>query len=135
AAVEQQLSATMVDQQQLTRELHDTLTKQLIKLDARAERLIDLAADGLLPREKITERSNRLQIERQRIQAQLADTGAQLDLGAQRLRTCLALAKDPVSLYEQAPDQVRRQLNQTFYERFYLDDEHGVTVRGDLNPP
>ena len=126
----------LADQQRLTRELHTTLTKQLTKLEAREERLIDLAADGALTRAKIQQRSNAIHLDRARIQAQLANTGAQLALGAQRLRESLDLVADPARLYRHAPDDTRRQLNQTFYQRLYLNDDNQVAVTNDvLKPP
>jgi DNA invertase Pin-like site-specific DNA recombinase len=134
--VRAELETTMDDQQRLTHELHTTLTKQLTKLEAREERLIDLAADGTLTRAKIQQRSNAIHLERARIQTQLSDTSEQLALGAQRLREALGLVADPTRLYRRAPDDTRRQLNQTFYRRFYLDDDNQVTVTSDvLNPP
>ncbi len=63
-AVRAELETTMADQQRLTSELHTTLTKQLTKLEAREERLIDLAADGALTRAKIHQRSNAIHLER-----------------------------------------------------------------------
>ena len=134
-AVRAELETTMADQQRLTHELHTTLTKQLTKLEAREERLIDLAADGALTRAKIQQRSNAIHLERARIQAQLANTGNQLALGAQRLRESLDLVADPARLYRHAHDDTR-QLNQTFYQRFYLNDDNHVAVTNDiLNPP
>jgi site-specific DNA recombinase len=123
------------DEQQLTRDTHDKLTKQLSKLDAREQRLIDLAADGILARAKILERSNAIQLERSRIQASLTDISAELALGADRLRACLDLVSDPATLYRDAPDDTRRQLNSTFYRRFYLDDEPLAVTDDELNPP
>ncbi len=102
-AVRAELETTMADQQRLTHELHTTLTKQLTKLEACEERLIDLAADGALTRAKIQQRSNAIHLERARIQAQLANTGNQLALGAQRLRESLDLVADPARLYRHAP--------------------------------
>ncbi len=134
-AVHAQLDAAMADQQKLTRELHDQLTRQLAKLEAREQRLIDLAADGLLSREKILARSNAIQVERVRIQAQLAATSAALEVGAERLRECLRLVADPVRLYATAPDETRRQLNATFYQRFYVDDEPLGVAEDELRPP
>ncbi|MFL6136695.1 MAG: helix-turn-helix domain-containing protein [Frankiaceae bacterium] len=135
-AIEEQVATTLAQQQQLTRELHATLTKQLAKLEAREARLIDLAADGLLSRDKIYERSNAIQLERQRVQAGLADTGDQLKIGAERLRAAIALIRDVAGLYQRGDDGVRRQLNHTFYQRFCLDDDHGVRVaEGVSNPP
>jgi len=81
AAVREQLDAAMADEQRLTRDTHDKLSEQLAKLEAREQRLIDLAADGVLSRSKILERSNAIQVERTRIQASLADTSAELAVG------------------------------------------------------
>ncbi len=134
-AVSGQLDDALANQQKLTRELHDQLTKQLAKLEAREQRLIDLAADGLLSRDKILARSNAIQVERVRIQAQLGDTSAALQVGAERLRECLALVAVPARLYATAPDETRRQLNATFYQRFYLDDDPLDVVRDELKPP
>lgn len=125
----------MADAQQLTRDTHDKLTKQLTKLDAREQRLIDLAADGLLSRAKIRERSNAIKLERSRIQASLTDISGELALGADRLRACLDLVSDPATLYRDAPDDTRRQLNSTFYRRFYLDDEPLAVADDELSPP
>ena len=37
-------------------------------------------------------------------------------------RDALQLVEDPQTLYASVPDDVRRHLNQTFYERLYIDD-------------
>ena len=134
-AVRALIDTTLADQQQLTRELHDGLSKQLAKLEAREQRLIDLAADGLLSRDKILARSNAIQMERVRIQASLTDTTAELAVGADRLQQCLELAADPVRLYAQAPDSTRQQLNATFFEKFYLDDEPLNVLSDQRKPP
>ncbi|MGI8667509.1 MAG: recombinase family protein [Jatrophihabitans sp.] len=138
-AVTDLLDSAMAEQQQLTHDLHASLTKQLTKLDAREERLIDLAADGALSRTKIHERSNTIRLERARIQASLADTTAELALGADILRTCIKLATDPINIYNQSGDSARRQINRCFYERFYLDDlstaQRVTVVRDVLRPP
>ena len=86
---------------------------------------------GLLDRSKIIERSNAIKVERQRLQVSLTDTSSQLEVGAERLRGCLALLSDILALYQRGSDQVRRQLNATF-ERFYLDDDHGACVMSDV---
>lgn len=119
----QLLDEALADQQRLTRELDARLREQLARLEAREARLIDLAADGLLPRDKILERSNAIKVERNQIEASLTDTTAELALGATRLTQCLAMLSDPAQAYAQGSDAVRRKLNQTFFERFYLDDD------------
>ena len=134
--INQQLEATMADQQHLTQELHQILTKQLTELDKREDRLLDLAADGTLSKSKIQQRINKLRLERVRIEAGLSDTSAELALGAQRLRACLDLLASAAELYRDTPDSGRRQLNQTFYQRLYLDELPEVSVIRDvLNPP
>jgi site-specific DNA recombinase len=40
----------------------------------------------------------------------------------------------PHELYLQAPDSVPRLMNQTFYERFYLDED-GAVAEAVLNSP
>jgi len=131
--LKQQLGQAMAEHQQLAHELHSRLRAQLTKLETREGRLIDLAADGQLSRSKIQERSNAIRVERARIEAQLADTTSQLELGAQRLTECLDRARNAAQLYREAPDEIRRLINQSFYERFYLnDDEHQAQVTGDV---
>jgi site-specific DNA recombinase len=103
-AVREQVEATIAEQQTVTRELHHKLTEQLRRLELREQRLIDLAADGMLDRTKILERSNAIQLERRRIEASLTDTSAELRLGAERLAQCLALVADPAKLYANAPE-------------------------------
>jgi site-specific DNA recombinase len=136
-AVRLEIERSVADSVRLTRELDARLRAQLTKLDAREERLIDLAADGALSRNKIQDRSNAIRMERVRIQAALADTSSQLEVGALRLNECLELVADPAGLYDDAPDKVRRQLNQAFYEKFFInDDETSVAVVDDvLRPP
>ena len=65
--VDGKLTETLDEDLASTHEMHSHLTAELAKLDRREERLIDLAADGLLDRSKIQERSNQIQIERARI--------------------------------------------------------------------
>ena len=56
------------------------------------------------------------------MQEALADTDAQLDVGAERLRACLALTTAPNEMHETAPDNGRRDLNSACYEELYLDE-------------
>lgn len=97
-SVREQVEAVIADQQKLTQELHDKLRKQLARLEQREHRLINLAADGMLDRSKILERSNAIQLERRRVEVSLAGTDAELSLGAERLKQCLALVADPEAL-------------------------------------
>jgi site-specific DNA recombinase len=135
AAVRAQLTETVDDDLQLTRDVQQQLTAQLAKLDVREERLIDLAADGLLSRTKIQERSNQIRLERTRVQRQLNNTSQELAIGAEHLRTCLDLARNPAALYRKAPAITRQHLNSTFYERFFLNDEPTRVTNEKRRPP
>lgn len=130
--VRTQLDITLADEQANVRELHTSFTRRLKDLDERESRLIDLAADGSLPQNKIRTKLHELHIDRQRIEASLAVTGEELAVGAAVLRNALHLLANPQQLYRDVPDQVRRHLNQTFYQCFYLDD---CEVTSDTKTP
>ncbi|MDZ7886591.1 MAG: hypothetical protein U5N53_28475 [Mycobacterium sp.] len=116
------LEESVGDSQASTRELHASLTRRLKQVETKESRLIDLAADGDMPRDKIRTKLNALKLERANIEASLTSTGEELMLGAAVLRDALHLVEDPQSLYAMVPDDVRRHLNQTFYEQLYIDD-------------
>jgi len=78
---------------------------------------------------------NAIQVERRRIEAGLADTGAQLAIGAEQLRTCLELAADVPKLYSAAPEGIRTQLKATFFHRFYLDDAPPTVTSDEMRSP
>ena len=63
---EQQLHNSIAAQNENILFLPDALRKQLVKIDLQEERLIDLAADGTLPRNKIKGRLNKLALDRGR---------------------------------------------------------------------
>jgi site-specific DNA recombinase len=130
--VREQLEEAVADDQTSTRELHAALTRRLKELDERESRLIDLAADASLPQAKIRAKLHEIQRERDRAHAGLTNTGEELAVGAAVLRDALHLVEDPQRLYHDVADDIRRHLNQTFYERFYIDD---LEVAGDEKTP
>jgi site-specific DNA recombinase len=87
---------------------------------------LDLATDAKLPRDKIHARLRRIQIDRERAEEGLKETGQQLAVGAEVLQTYLRLLNQPAELYEHATDTGRRDLNQAFFERLYLDNHNVV---------
>jgi site-specific DNA recombinase len=116
----------MREKQQTIRDLHDGYRKQLRALDVKEERLLDLATDSKLPQDKIHARLRRIQIDRERAEEGLKETGQQLAVGAEILRTYLKLLHQPAELYGQATDTGRRDLNDAFFERLYLDNHNVV---------
>ncbi|MET9216236.1 MULTISPECIES: hypothetical protein [unclassified Nocardia] len=126
------MKETLHDEQASTREHHANLSRRLQAIDERESRLVDLAADGTLPQAKIRARLHELRIERERAEASLGSVSDQLAVGAAVLKDALHLLEDPQTLYRLAPDNVRRHLNQAFYDRFYLDD---LEVADDTKTP
>ncbi len=131
-SVRTQLEEAVADDQTSVKQLHATFTRRLKSLDEQESRLIDLAADASLPQAKIRSKLHELHKDRQRIQAGLANTSEQLSVGAAVLRDALHLVENPQRLYANTDNKVRRSLNQTFYQRFYVDD---LEVTGDDKTP
>lgn len=105
----------------------------LAALERHEENLLDLVADGGLVAAKVRDRLAKIAEERARVQAELAQQRPALDAGADLVRAALDLLEDPQELYRQTTDRVRRQLNQTLFERLYIDDA-GV-VEDDMAEP
>ena len=123
------ITSAMANEQSTVRSMRADLKKQLSRLDVEEERLIDLAVDDSLPKEKLRARLRKVQTDRDRLQSELTATTEQLALGAEVLKTYLELLADPQELYRRASDASRRVFNTAFYVEFKLDDS-GVT--GDV---
>ncbi len=132
ATVRNELEATLHDDQASIKERHAALTRRLKQLEERESRLIDLAADATLPQSKIRAKLHELHKERERVTLGLTNTSEQLSVGAGVLRDALRLTDDPQRLYRNSAHHARRLLNQTFYERFYVDD---LTIADDEKTP
>jgi hypothetical protein len=102
------------------------IPKRLADLDNREERLIDLAEQGL-PQHKIRQRLTQLYADRARLNEELAETGAQLAVGAERLMAAMELLRDIAGLYANAVDEVRGQLNAAIFSRLYVEED-GVSA-------
>ncbi|MFD3425284.1 recombinase family protein [Nocardia fluminea] len=131
--VHELLGQVLTDEQTSVRQMHSSMTKQLKDLDAKEERLLDLAADGTLPQTKIKDRLRKIHADRAAVQTGLAATGAELAVGVEILQRGLDLLADPWDLYRTRTDDVRRHLNKAFFERIYLDIE-GI-VADELQQP
>ena len=83
---------------------------------------MDLAADGSLPKTKIRERLHRIADERAKLEEQLEGCGDQLEVGAALIDAALKLLEDPATLYRESGPNFRRTLNQTIFEKLYIDN-------------
>ncbi len=93
------LDTAMQDEQRITRDSYTNLEKARRRLATKEERLLDLAEDAALPRDKIKERLRAIQLERIRIDSAMQDTSEQLAAGVRVLQHALALVRDPQTLY------------------------------------
>ncbi|MFF0636893.1 hypothetical protein ACFYTS_30860 [Nocardia sp. NPDC004151] len=73
-----------------------------------------------------------IKTQRKRLEAGLTNTSEELTIGAGVLRHALDLVADPYVLYRDASTDVRRLLNETFYQRFYIDD-HQDTIEPTIS--
>lgn len=123
SVLREEIDTTLADERSTVQELHDNYRKQLKKLDVQEERLLDLAADSDMPRERIKERLRRIRADREQAEAGLNETGAKLVIGAETLRMLIQLLNDPAKLYEQVIDSTRRKLNDAILERIYVNED------------
>lgn len=122
------LEQVVSDEQNTTRELHANLNRQMKELDQSENRLVDLLADGSMPQAKVRMKLIEIKAQRNRIEAALTNTSEELSVGTTVLRHALDLIADPYSLYLDAGPDVRRLLNETFFECFYIDDLEDATA-------
>jgi site-specific DNA recombinase len=123
------LSDAVTDTQHSTVLRRDQLTKELASLDVQEENLLDLAAEGMTAKNKITIRLNDIEQKRQRIREQLGEVEADLTVGVELLEAALQLLSDPGRLYRQVSDLDRRLLNQAIFEKLYVEND---TIKGDV---
>ena len=118
--------------------MREQLTRQLAKLDAKTNALLDLVGDPNWPNDKITERMRAVRDEQAKLQRRLESLiTPNLDSGVSALRGLLDLLADPQQLYVLAGDRGRKVLNQAFFTRLYLDrsDDAPFVARDDVADP
>jgi site-specific DNA recombinase len=121
ARVREVLAATLADEERSLRLVHEHLTKRLTELDAKEDNLLDLVEAGSAVAAKVRDRLMAIVEERERVKSELASQGPLLEAGAALITAALDLLDDPQELYRQTSDAVRRQLNQVFFDKLYLD--------------
>ena len=121
--VREVLAATLADEERSVRLVHEHLTKRLAELDAKEDNLLDLVEDGGAIAAKVRTRLMAIGEERERVKDELAEQGPLLEAGAALIEAALDLLDDPQELYRQTSDPVRRQLNQVFFDKLYLDTD------------
>ena len=90
--------------------------------------MLDLAADGELPKEKIREKLIAIQDERTGIRRDIERLDAELETGRAVFTLALDLLDQPQEMYRQAGPALRKLMNQTIFTKLRLD---GATVTAD----
>jgi site-specific DNA recombinase len=127
--VREVLAATLADEEHSVRLVKEHLTKRLAELEAKEHNLLDLLADGGAVAAKVRTRLLAISEQRERVNSELAEQGPLLEAGATLIETALDLLDAPQELYRQTTDPVRRQLNEVFFDRLYLDADDVVDDR------
>ena len=114
------------------RDVKNQLTKQLNKLEAQEERLIELAATGSLPISKIRERIEKATLQKEAIKEQLEVTVDRLNYGTDTALAYIDLLRAPGELYKRASDTVRRDLLTAFFDHLTVRmDKDRIHVTGE----
>lgn len=133
AEVRTLLEDAVADEQRSVTEVHAALNRKIKELDSKEDRLLDLLADDGIPQAKVKAKLPKIQADRAAAEAGLANAAAEIAVGAGVLLEALDLVSHPDTFYRDGNDTIRRNLNQTFYQHFYVD-EHGVQASRQ-NPP
>ena len=123
----QQLLTVLTEEQQHIASVAQCVRKNLEQIKLQEERLLDLASDGSLDTTTVRSRLRKLQLDKQRLEEELAHSSTRLRVGADNFERHIALLEHPGSLYALAPDNVRRQLLETFFSQLYVSDDLSVT--------
>lgn len=119
---QQQLTAALDHHHATIREMNRAVTEQLRTLAAQEERVIDLLADGDIPRDAAKQRLRTIENTRTRLEDEKRDTDQRLAIGHDVLTTCLELMTDIGALYTHVPDAVRGLLCHALFDAIHLDD-------------
>jgi hypothetical protein len=117
------LASTLADEELSARFVHQKLTTTLRELDAKEERLLDLAEGGGLGAAKVRVRLGAIAEERVRLRGELALQRPRLEAGAALIQAALDLLDDPEKLYGRVSNPVRRLPNVAFFEKLYIEDD------------
>jgi site-specific DNA recombinase len=107
---------------------HARVKKELTSLDAKEERLLDLAADGTLTTGKVQDRLRQLYVQRAAMRHRLATTTDVIQQESDTLLRYLDLLEKPGAFYATAGDTVKRRLLRAYFAQIWIDDDgHQLT--------
>lgn len=121
--VQANLAAAIDEEKAAARLLRDQLIAELKTMDSQEENLLDLAADGDLPKSKIKARLHDIEHRRRHLTERLSHTTGELSEAAHLVEIALTLLQDPQTLYLRANEEVHRMLNQAIFHALYIQDD------------
>lgn len=128
------LGDALADSQRLSRDVKRNLNKELAALDDREQQLVTAIEYATLSHSVVRDRMNQIRHQRASVQLRIAEVDTNLDTGARVLTSTIDLSRDPQTLYRDATDEARGQINQAFFRTLYLDN-HGSVAEAVLTDP
>lgn len=106
------LERKLLQEEATQREMRDQLEKRLATLEDQENRLIDMLADGDIPKLKVKAKLHNIERDKDRVQEELSNIVDTLTDAAEFINVSLELLQDVHTLYMQAEDEILRRLNQ-----------------------
>ncbi|MGN6483092.1 MAG: hypothetical protein ACTHMX_01695 [Thermomicrobiales bacterium] len=123
ATMREQVTAHLDQRLKVEREAHARVKKELVALDGKEERLLDLAADGTLTTGKVQDRLRTLQVQRATLTQRLATTAEVIQQDSDTLLRYLDLLERPGAFYVAASDTIKRRLLRAYFAQIWIDDD------------
>ncbi len=115
------LEKALLEDEVSQRERHSQLEKRLVQLEEQESRLIDMLADGDMPKLKVKAKLHEIERDKGRLQEELSNVVDTLTNVAEFVDVSLDLLQDAHTLYVQADDEIRRRLNQAVFTRIFIN--------------
>ena len=136
--LEQTLHAQLTELSEQTAQELDDLTANRRRLERQREKLLQAHYADAIPLETLKTEQARITRELTAIQRRQAALNQDLDTKQGLITQALDLAQHTAHAYQQAPDHIRRLLNQTLFDKIYItpDDHTGrLTTTARTQPP
>jgi site-specific DNA recombinase len=114
---------------------HHSLALEHSRLQARSKKLLDGHLDGVIPLDLYRTEQTDITRRTTTILQGIAVAEATLSTLESNLSRALELAENCYEAYLRAPDSIRRQFNQAFFERIFVDVDEDVAISSKLSEP
>ncbi|MFK0249750.1 recombinase family protein [Amycolatopsis azurea] len=108
--------------------------RRIQEAEQQRQKLLTAFYEDAIPEDLLKQEMQRLTQELGQAQAQLAEQEASLEELDEQLNRALYVASHCTGLYGEASPAIRRQFNQGFFDKLYVD-EHGEIARAEVTEP